>query len=247
MRISHLVLPLLLWPGVSLAANLKIVSEAWAPYIFEHDGQLQGVDYETVQQVFSQLGYHIEWELTPWKRAMLSVTSGRADAILDILPDAERRRQLIFPSEHLSINDSVLFYSRRHPHPYARLEDLRGLTIGVAPGYLYGNSAFVTADYFTREPAPTVEANLLKLRTQRIDLALIDRRAGLYVRQQLGLEQQIGFDPQPVGSGKLFLAFHRGAGKVELSHAFSTQLKRFKQSQEYQQILSRYRSNEANK
>jgi polar amino acid transport system substrate-binding protein len=237
----HLLLCLaLVVPGLAPATTLKVVSEAWAPYIFEQDGELQGIDYEVTQQVLTQLGYQLEWELVPWKRAMLSVESGRADAILDILATTERRQKLIFPSEHLSQNDSVLFYARKHPHPYANLQSLRGLTVGVAPGYNYGNPDFLAADYFTREPAPTNEANLLKLLNQRIDLALIDRRAGLHERQQLGLQEQIGFDPQPLASGKLYLAFHRGGSNVELSHAFSTTLKQFKSSEDYQQILQRY-------
>ena len=231
---------LLLAPELSLAANLKVVSESWAPYIFKQEGELQGVDYETAQQVLTQLGYRTEWELVPWRRAMLSVESGRADAILDILPTGERRQQLFFPAEHLSRNDSVLFYARKHPHPFASLASLRGLTIGVAPGYHYGNQAFLDADYFIREPAPTIEASLLKLLSQRIDLAVIDQRAGLHVRQQLNLQQEIGFDPQPIGSGKLYLAFRRGEGMLELSQEFSSELTRFKASEEYQRILRRY-------
>ncbi len=240
MRFHILLWLSLLVPGLATATTLKVVSEPWVPYIFEQDGELQGIDYEVTQQVLTQLGYQLEWELVPWKRALLSVESGRADAILDILATPERRQTLIFPTEHLSLNDSVLFYARQHPHPYANLQSLRGLTVGVAPGYNYGNPDFLAADYFTREPAPTNEANLLKLLNQRIDLALIDRRAGLHERQRLGLQEQIGFDPQPLASGKLYLAFHRGTGKVELSHAFTTELRRFKASEAYQQILSRH-------
>ncbi|HDY97642.1 MAG TPA: transporter substrate-binding domain-containing protein [Pseudomonas sabulinigri] len=237
---AQLFLLLLLIPELSLATSLKVVSEAWAPYIFEQDGELRGIDYETVQQVLARLGHSSEWELVPWKRAMLSVSSGRADAILDILPTSARRQQLIFPAEYLSRNDSVLFYARKHPHPYNNLQSLRGLTLGVAPGYSYGSPAFMAADYFTREAAPSIEANLLKLLSQRIDLAVVDRRAGLHVRKQLNLQEQIGFDPQPIGSGKLYLAFHRGEGKLELSQAFSAELTQFKGSENYQRILTKY-------
>ena len=158
MLYRRLLLSLLLIPGLSLAANLKVVSEPWVPYIFEQDGELQGVDYEIVQAVFRRMGYSADWELMPWKRAILSVRTGRADAILDILATRERREYLIFPSEHLSNNVSVLFYARKHPHPYANLHSLTGLTVGVAPAYTYGNPAFISARFFTREPAPTVEA-----------------------------------------------------------------------------------------
>tara|TARA_R110002012_G_scaffold45593_1_gene121090 strand:+ start:4010 stop:4738 length:729 start_codon:yes stop_codon:yes gene_type:complete len=240
MLFRRLLLSLLLIPGLSLAANLKVVSEPWVPYIFEQDGELQGVDYEIVQAVFRRMGYSADWELMPWKRAILSVRTGRADAILDILATRERREYLIFPSEHLSNNVSVLFYARKHPHPYANLHSLTGLTVGVAPAYTYGNPAFISARFFTREPAPTVEANLLKLLNQRIDLAVIDKRAGLYTLRQLGLETEIGFDPQPIGSGKLYLAFHRSAANLELGNAFSAELERFKQSDEYRQIQAKY-------
>jgi ABC-type amino acid transport substrate-binding protein len=71
----------------------------------------------------------------------------------------------------------VMFYANDRPHPARTLDELRGLTIGTSPGYLYSATSVTTL--FTREPAPSHEANFGKLMLGRIDLLITDRRVSL--------------------------------------------------------------------
>jgi len=234
-----LLLPLLLCQN-ALAEPLNIVSEAWPPYIYEVDGQLQGVDYDVANQVLGQLGYETRWQLMPWRRALHDTASGRADAILDISPNPEREQTYIFTSEPLSSSESVLFYRKDSPHPFDGVQDLRGLRVGVSAGYVYGNSEFMNAEYFSREPAASNEACLLMLKHERVDMAIMNKRVGLFTLHQLGLQQQIAQHPLVVSSGPLFLAFHQRPELAELARRFSSALRAFKASSAYPQILQRY-------
>lgn len=230
----------LIYSAGSLADPLRVVSEPWPPYVFEQSGRYLGVDLEIAEHVLRDLGHEVTWDLLPWKRALHTVKNGDAHAILDIVPNAERIEALHFPDEHLSRNETVLFYHRDRPHPFDSLADLAGLTIGVSPGYTYGSAEFTEAAHFVREPAPTFEANLSKLMRGRIDMVAMDQRVGLYLAQHLGIADRLNYHPTALGSGKLYLAFHRSESLLTLAESFGPALRAFKQTAEYAAILERY-------
>ncbi|WP_330114776.1 transporter substrate-binding domain-containing protein [Pseudomonas sp. JS3066] len=227
--------------SAALAEPLRIVSEPWAPYIFEEEGQLRGLDYEASAIVFQRMGIEVQWSLMPWKRCLMELENGQADAVLDIFRNQERESQMVFPAEPLSEVEFVLFYARQRPYPFQRLADLRGLKIGVSPGYWYADQAFRTSPLFTREPAPTHEANLGKLVRDRVDLVVNDRRAGLYLVHQMGLETQIASHPRAISRDRLYLAFRRQSQLESLAAPFGETLRRFKQEPAYAQLVARYR------
>ena len=233
---------------LSLAAygeKLRIVTEPWAPYVYEQHGAMQGLDYETTVIVFQRLGVDVHWQFLPWKRCLAMLEQGHADGALDIFHSHERDALLLYPSEPLSEVEFVLFYANEHPHPVETLDDLRGLTVGTSPGYLY-SVRFSDANHFKREPAPSHEANFGKLMLGRIDLLVTDRRVGQHVIKQLGLTGKITQAPLVVTRKQQFLAVRRGAGMDLLVQRFAAELKRFKQEPEYAALSAKYGGIDAN-
>ena len=227
---------------LSLAARaekLRIVTEPWAPYVYEENGKVLGLDYETTAIVFKRLGIDVEWQFLPWKRCLAMLEQGLADGALDIFHSNERDSLLLYPSEPLSDVEFVMFYANARPHPFRTLEDLSGLTVGTSPGYLYG-SAFTDSTLFERETAPTHEANFGKLQLGRIDLLITDRRVGRHVLRQMQLGGQITENPTVVSRQSQYLAVRRRAGMDLLVQRFSAELKRFKREQAYTDLIARY-------
>ncbi len=176
------------------AERLRLVSDDWAPYIYRYIyrqyGRPAGIDHEVVSEVFKRLGIEVDWQFLPWKRCLAMVEQGLADGIMDTFHVGERESYLIYASEPLSTVEFVLYQANARPHPVQRLDDLAGLRIGTSPGYTYGN-ALDDSTRLHREDAPTHEANFGKLMLGRIDLLITDRRAGRYLRQQLGLQDSV--------------------------------------------------------
>ena len=227
---------------LSLAAygeKLRIVTEPWAPYVYEHQGVMQGLDYETTVIVFQRLGVDVQWQFLPWKRCLVMLEQGNADGALDIFHSHDRDALLLYPSEPLSEVEFVLFYANARPHPAKSFDDLRGLTVGTSPGYLYG-APFSDASQFKREAAPSHEANFGKLMLGRIDLLITDRRVGQHVIKQLGLEGKVTQAPFVVNRQQQFLAVRRGAGMDLLVQRFAAELKRFKQEPAYAALSAKY-------
>lgn len=126
----------LLCTCLSLAAHgekLRIVTEPWAPYVYEENGKVMGLDYETTAIVFQRLGIDVEWQFLPWKRCLAMLETGQADGALDIFHSDQRDSTLLYPSEPLSDVEFVMFYAKQRPHPFQHLDELKGLTIGTSP------------------------------------------------------------------------------------------------------------------
>lgn len=219
---------------------LRIVSEAWPPYIHEENGKLRGLDYETAEIVLQRLGVETEWQLLPWKRCLLALEQGQADAILDIFHTAEREATIIFPREAMSEVRWVMFYDKDRPYPFNSLDDLEGLKIGTSAGYWYTNRAFRESTRFIREPAPTHGANFGKLLRGRVDLVINDHRAGHYLLARMGLSQQISHHARVISRDRLYLGLRRGVGLEGLAERFARELRRFKREPAYAALRSSY-------
>ena len=232
----------LVFACLSFAARgekLRIVTEPWAPYVYEEGGKNLGLDYETTAIVFKRLGIEVEWQFLPWKRCLSMLETGQADGALDIFHSEERDATLLYPSEPLSDVEFVMFYANDRPHPFSKLEELKGLTIGTSPGYLYSPD-FSESTLFSREPAPTHEANFGKLVRGRVDLLITDRRVGQHLLDELNIRDQITENPTVISRQSQFLAVRRNAGMDLLVQRFGAELKRFKHEPAYAELSARY-------
>lgn len=221
------------------AEKLRIVTEPWAPYVYEENGQLKGIDYQVTAEVFERLGVEVDWQLLPWKRCLDMIEKGQADGVLDIFQTAERDNQLYYPSEPLSDVEFVLFQATARSHPIASLDDLKGLTVGISPGYTYP-LAFRESAAFRREAAPTHEANFGKLDLGRIDLLITDRRVGRYLIKHLGLQGRISELPLVIDRQSQYLAVRKNVGMDLLAQRFAAELRRFKREPAYAELSARY-------
>ncbi|WP_342654261.1 transporter substrate-binding domain-containing protein [Pseudomonas sp. F3-2] len=222
----------------ALGEKLRIVTEPWSPYIIVDDQHVSGLDYDTTSIVFQRLGIDVQWQFLPWKRCLMMLQQGDADGILDIF-QASERDNLLYPAEPMSDVNYVMYQANARPHAFNSLDDLRGLTIGVSPGYLY-SPEFDSSTLFTREPAPSHEANFGKLIRGRIDLMVTDRLVGQKIIDQLKLRDQVSQLPGVVSHREQFLALRRNAGMDLLVQRFSAELKRFKREPAYAQLVARY-------
>ncbi|GLH34832.1 transporter substrate-binding domain-containing protein [Pseudomonas sp. TWI672] len=221
------------------AERLRLVTDDWAPYVYQHNGQPKGIDYEVTTEVFRRLGVELEWEFMPWKRCLAMIEQGQADGVMDIFKVDSRQAYMVYPLEPMSDVEFVLYQSSRRRHAITRLSDLTDLTVGTSPGYAYG-AQFNDASGFRREAAPSHEANFGKLVLGRIDLLVTDRLVGRYLRRQLGLEQQVEELPLVISRQAQYLGLARKPGRDALALAFTEGLRLFKQEPAYLAIIERY-------
>lgn len=223
----------------TVAEQLVVVTEAWAPYVYEDAGVTKGFDFEVMAAVFREMGYTADCRFYPWKRCLRMVRTQEADAILDVSLNPERSKQMFFPEESISESTSVLFFLKGRPDNFSTLSDLAGLKIGTVLGYFY-NQAIQDAEYFIKEPVRDIEQNFNKLLAGRIDMFISNKHVGLFNAQKLGLLDRIGYTRKKISGGRNYVAFSLKPDNKDLAMAFSTRLKTFKTTSRYRAIMQKY-------
>ena len=148
-----------------------------------------------------------------------------------------------YPDEPLSQSGEVLFFPLARPVDFQGLASLKGLRIGTQADYAYGEE-FLTSALFTRV-AMTGESNMIKqlhlMMAGRLDGVVMNQMVGRYLLKGQGLQDQVGHSEKLVSeSNRNFLAFTHRPGNERLAYQFSLALKAFKQTPEYQSLLTRY-------
>lgn len=237
-----------LWWGSLVQAaeppTLTLLTELWPPYVMRlDDGSLGGADLELARTVLKRMGYQTTVKVLPWKRVLQEARFQRGDAVVDVFFEERRLEWLHYPDEPLSQSGEVIFFPFSKPVDYQSLESLKGLRIGTQADYAYGEP-FLTSALFTRVPM-TGESNMVKqlhlMMAGRLDAVVMNQIVGRYLLKGQGLQDQVGHSEKMVTeSNRNFLAFTHRPGNERLAYQFSLALKAFKQTPEYQALLTRY-------
>ena len=241
-------LPLLLILGFgdsALAQDvIEIQTEAWPPLVMqETSGKPSGHDYEVMDAVFKQLNQDYTLVFLPWKRVIKNMKEQSADAVLGIIPTAERKQFLFFPDEPISSGGYVIFHRKNDTFEYTGLESLSGKVVGVIGGFVYSEE-FNSASNFIRQETVgegALVSNFRKLLVNRIELVIANRNVGLFTASNLGIVNKIGYSQNYVsGESSFYLAFSQRDQNKALATSFSEALRTFKKTEAYRTILSKY-------
>jgi polar amino acid transport system substrate-binding protein len=225
---------------VAQAEPLKVCSNEWPPYTFLQDGEVRGIDADTMKLALDNLGIPFEIALEPWRRCLYRMQHGTLDILLDAFYNEERAKLMFYVPTPMADTEMVLFYAKTRPHLVSSAKELTGLRVGTEPGYEYNDKEFAHGTHFIREDAPTVESNLGKLALGRIDLVLTDRAVGLFTATTMGIQDTLAYNEKPLYNDNVYILFRRTPALAEVVPRFDAELKRIKASPEYQEILRRY-------
>ncbi|MNE43495.1 Bacterial extracellular solute-binding protein, family 3 [compost metagenome] len=159
------------------------------PPISWSDGkQVRGLAPTVVKAVLGKLGYEVQIVvLGNWKRCFLDAAEGRVDVVLAYT--SEQREQSMRFSEVPVLREEVaVFFNRKHPVRFERLEDLARYRGGLLFGESYGPDfdRFV-ARHGNIEWVSDSQQNFGKLVRGRIDFITHERRTGqLYIEHLQG-------------------------------------------------------------
>ncbi len=168
---------------------VHLVEEAnWPPFTPDKFGKVtEGLSYELMRAVFSELDTEIDLELVPQKRMLSYLESGQKDAATVISVNAERSRYLEFSDVIIKKQEFVYYLADRSPPlDWKDFQDLRGLRIGVTAGHNYGDKFQQAAKQLplTLEEVNSEEQNFKKLLERHIDVLLCNEStANTFLRQ----------------------------------------------------------------
>ncbi len=223
--------------GVSSAlvmAQEKVVRVAtldWPPYTGK-DLPKGGATTDVLRAAFEKVGYQVEVEYRPWKRAIDMAKKG-TDEVIAYFPGYHCHHQNGFVASEPIGNGPLGFAEHvEAPITWESLDDLgeQQMKIGTVLGYANTDEfdAKVGTGYILAVPSNDDLTNLKKLVRKRIDAVVIDKLVLEYLKaSEASLKDgadKLKFNSRPLEDKTLFLCFRDDDGGRTMKHIFNAGL-----------------------
>lgn len=239
---KKILLILLLLVHVNASDKIRIMTEIFAPFQYEHNGEVIGIATEIVQAIQKEIHSTDEIKVYPWKRAVKITDKKKNSAIFSMLrtPERENKYQWVGP---LTSMQMVFFKKKGSKITLKSLEDAKkvakiGVTKGVANFEVLNTQGFDNFDFITNGKD---ETNINKLVKGRIDLWPTLLMAGLYNAKVAGFAGEIvPIENVVIFSGDMYIAFNLQTDET-IVQKWQEALDTLKKDQTVKKIIKRYK------
>lgn len=164
---------------------VNIAVDEWPPYetaSAEHYGGALRI----ITESFGLEGVDVGYVWMPWKRCLIMAASGEIDGAALSQRTAQREDNFYFSDPIMTV-EKVFFHMKSSEFIWKNYDDLKGLTVGIPRGNVYGlefENAKKEGKFETEEVVSQFEQNFKKLLYGRIHLFPAEKEAGYdYLRQ----------------------------------------------------------------
>ncbi|MCX7130631.1 substrate-binding periplasmic protein [Aeromonas piscicola] len=230
--------------------SLVVGWSSWHPFSFrDEQQQLQGLDIDLLEAIFSRAGFDASYSEMPWARVLRELEFGSIQLAMSASQTAQREQFARFSIPYRN-EETVLLIRRQDTSRWpgiAQLSDLlprTEFTIGMLRDFDYG------VDFRAFMQSPQLKDRLLvRLRLDQLVKLLLAGRIQGVVMDPMGL-QELSLIGMPLDELTTLLTIQQTPVHLMLSRRTTTpqQLQRLDeairallQSPEYGQILARYR------
>ncbi len=212
MQLATLTSLLVFIPVLILARPLRISVYDFPPHVEQIPSKKkpQGPAIAFIED--SLRTNRIEWNFSPFSRAMLDLENGTSDVGLLVAKTPVREAKLRFSQSPLFTTSSAIIVPIHSPLAKAKsLKSFRGMTLGhsqdsVRPSFLKDNSIKIDALSGER----VIERNLHRLRNGRLDGIFVPTASnGKSVLRALKAEKEFALFVIPEATLKLYVVFRK--------------------------------------
>jgi polar amino acid transport system substrate-binding protein len=232
----------------SSAESLRLVTDF---YSGSSDDEAPGYPIEVLRQVFAAMGQEFTFERFPTQRVWRLVPRGERDGMFATFRTPEKERVCSFPDEPLDQVRWVFFVRTADigKLTFSSFDDLIGHDVGAnggVPGVFEQPTLSLELWKFLREHHNLVETRgtveaFRMLAAGRIDYAVASLPLGTRVLAEMGLSGEIApLSSRSVMDEGVYVCFSKARVSPSLVHAFSQELKRFKQTETFLTISRKY-------
>lgn len=172
--------------GPDLIKHIKLVSFADYPYVFERDETEKGLAVRYVDALMKRAGIDYDLRLLPPKRALLYTSTNNGSCVFPVERSQEREVLFSWVSPILVSRHGLFAFPRGKPGDISVLKDAQDLTIGSYLGSGIGD--YLRSLEFQVDFASDNDANIHKLKADRIDLWASDTLSAAFIADQANVE-----------------------------------------------------------
>lgn len=255
------------------------------PFEYIGDNGVTGIHIKMVNAVAEKIGYQVNWERTEWKRALIKVKAGSADAVTYVSRTSEREEYMTFLRKNiLSKTKYHLFtikqvavpekdkkgaynhqksknywgkwfeYSRKKFTKPKRAEEstigeemdinwalssLVEYPIAVIKGFSYGDK-FDDTKFQEKIYAKTFFDLKNAVVSGQAKIGIVDKARFISSFKKEEFFKRVQFSDSPVYESENYIAFGKEDKLKDVVIKFSDEMKKFKLSREYLDILKEY-------
>ncbi|RMO74328.1 Solute-binding family 3 protein [Pseudomonas syringae pv. primulae] len=171
------LLVFLLMANANAAEKLRLVADPWPPFT---DALLLngGLATDIVNTALKRAGYTTLYEQVPWARALLGLSEGRHDVLINAWFSEDRTKIGQFSAEYL-LNRIRFIKRKESPIDALTHEQLHHYLIAVVRGYAY-SPAFDSDVLLKKVPVQNFSTAVRMLAAERVDLTLEDEYVARY-------------------------------------------------------------------
>ncbi|AZN35641.1 substrate-binding periplasmic protein [Iodobacter ciconiae] len=227
MKLS-ILLVLLLSGFVSAAEPLIYGDDSYFPVMYkDKNGQSAGVLYKLLQHHSKLTGSKLALEHTSWRRAYEFALQGHG-GVIGLSKTSARLSQFDYSDAIFDDNINIVVKKGKE-FPYARIEDLKGKSVGVHLGASYGEvfDKAVAAKLFSIDTSSIPAVRFKKLLYGRVDCVLVGSG-------KIGFDSIVDADPglksnkaqfvilkQPVVRDTMYLGFAKSMSMGKYLQSFN--------------------------
>jgi polar amino acid transport system substrate-binding protein len=223
------------------ATPIRIASDIWCPYICNNQ---TGYVVELTSRAFEIQGQPIEFQILPYKRALIELQRNNIDAVLALTSNAIAENQLINADVIVGYNSNDFYTLVDSNETFEQITDLNSTQqAAIVTGYDYGVEldAWFAAHpntYFASGRDP-LAMNIIRLVKGRHSVIIDNKNVIEYTASQLNLTKQLRYAGTVGKPVPLYVGFnpHNKAYAV----TFANGIDMLKANGEYQQIMSKYK------
>ncbi len=230
--------------------QLKLGFESWEPYQYVGlEQQASGLDIEIVQAVAGRMNCTLVLQHGTWQDLLGQFRQGQLDVLLGASKTPAREEFALF-SEPYRAEQFQLFVRKDDADKY-NFDSVAQMVaakhkVGLISDYYYGEQ--ITALYGDDQMRPQFvestmsEQNIAVLLDDQVDAVLEDSFVGAAIIRRKGLEQQVQPHSIKLEETPIYVMFSKSTVQPEQVSSFNQALQQFKDSGDYQQLLSKYQS-----
>ncbi|GBR68643.1 amino acid ABC transporter [Gluconobacter kanchanaburiensis NBRC 103587] len=188
--------------GVRQQGFMRIATTgANAPYSFlDADGELSGFDIDWSRLICKGLGVEARFSYLSWPGILPGLMAGQYDSVMSaVRVTPERKENFVFSAPYAT--DSAAVIVRTDNTTIHEVEDLHGLTVGVASGSILEDVAHAQGKPGTLRSYPGLPDIIMDVMSGRLDAGIVGRGGAQYAikAQQVPLKL-VGrsIDPHPL-------------------------------------------------
>jgi len=152
---------------------LRVVCDNYPPWKFKGaDEKVQGIDIDLMKILADRMNLKIEYVDVDFRRGLKLLEFGTADIITNLYRRADREKYLHYlDPAYLKYSSTAFYVLKGDEHRIKKLEDLKGLKIGVLKEVQYFPK-FDEDSSLTKIPVTTFTEGVQKLIARQIDVLI---------------------------------------------------------------------------